>query len=396
MGSIIAGQRFGKLVTRQLIPGTKKSPRRNPGWLCDCDCGEVAHFVATDNLARDLSKSCGCNRRQGRTIDESRFSLSDTADEAYWLGMMATDGNVSSPPVFSVKLSLSAVDANHVSAFARFLGSNANPKITARPNSGFGGGPTATFAVGSKQIAKSLAAQGIHPRKTWTVRPWDGPEHLLPHYWRGCVDGDGSVIVGRGPRREFCVHFCGNEAMVRGMSEFVRRHTGNPGYIGARITAAQAKLPAPKVFAHVRWGGLDQCKAVLRLLRYDDLDAVALERKRVNAHTILSTETGHPCEAIGRDELLASFQECRSWSGVARRFGVSVDGVIGRVARLGIREHDVESMRSPVGRSSNRERQYPPDVLRAAYERLGTWGAVAASTGMSRVTVRQIMRRAPQ
>ena len=28
-----------------------------------------------------------------------------------------------------------------------------------------------------------------------TLQPWDGPAHLMPHYWRGLFDGDGSITI---------------------------------------------------------------------------------------------------------------------------------------------------------------------------------------------------------
>jgi 5-methylcytosine-specific restriction endonuclease McrA len=47
----ITGQRFTRLTVKEFIGGGK--------WLCVCDCGTEKAFY-TQNLKRELSKSCGC------------------------------------------------------------------------------------------------------------------------------------------------------------------------------------------------------------------------------------------------------------------------------------------------------------------------------------------------
>jgi hypothetical protein len=52
----MAGQRFGRLL---VVKRTGLTSDRSAIWLCECDCGSVAH-VPRHALARGLTKSCGC------------------------------------------------------------------------------------------------------------------------------------------------------------------------------------------------------------------------------------------------------------------------------------------------------------------------------------------------
>ena len=40
-------------------------------------------------------------------------------------------------------------------------------------------------------------SHGITAKKTDALQPWDGPADLMPHYWRGLIDGDGSITHQR-------------------------------------------------------------------------------------------------------------------------------------------------------------------------------------------------------
>lgn len=58
MGKFIdlTGQRFGRLVVKELVPS---DGRKGTFWLCQCDCGNTT-VVAGQELRRGGTKSCGC------------------------------------------------------------------------------------------------------------------------------------------------------------------------------------------------------------------------------------------------------------------------------------------------------------------------------------------------
>lgn len=62
MGKIrdITGQRFGRLVA---VRPTDKRLSGSVIWECKCDCGNTT-YVASGNLIRDNTTSCGCYRKE--------------------------------------------------------------------------------------------------------------------------------------------------------------------------------------------------------------------------------------------------------------------------------------------------------------------------------------------
>src|ERR1051326_8227408 len=56
------GQRFGRwLVIGPRIPSSRPEHRRQPQWLCRCDCG-TERYVDQPNLIQGLSRGCHCER----------------------------------------------------------------------------------------------------------------------------------------------------------------------------------------------------------------------------------------------------------------------------------------------------------------------------------------------
>lgn len=54
----LIGQRFGKLVVKELLPSNGKGHRR---WNCLCDCGNM-HIATTGNLKSGHATNCGCSK----------------------------------------------------------------------------------------------------------------------------------------------------------------------------------------------------------------------------------------------------------------------------------------------------------------------------------------------
>lgn len=97
------------------------------------------------------------------------------------------------------------------------LGSN-------RPLGHYRGCVSASF--GSRYLVASLGRLGIGPRKSATVEPWDGPADLMPHYWRGLFDGDGS-IYRISVRRDWYLSLCGSQACVDAFAAWAKSICGS-------------------------------------------------------------------------------------------------------------------------------------------------------------------------
>ena len=142
---------------------------------------------------------------------------------------LATDGNVYGS---RIQINLAKQDEDHLRKWIDFLG--ADMAIKQRTRAGIGNRTKpyelVSCAFRSKVMVTDLLNHGITPKKSFTVKPWDGPEHLMTHYWRGCVDGDGWV-------RPNAIGFCGNIDMVDGFCKFIYNAMG----INGRTTQKEGK-----------------------------------------------------------------------------------------------------------------------------------------------------------
>jgi hypothetical protein len=125
--------------------------------------------------------------------DTSLFDEIDTGSKAYWLGFISADGCVTDNGV--VRIALAGQDEGHLVKLKRDLQAThpirgVTPKGRAKHQS--------ALSINSRKLAGGLRAHGVVPRKSLTMKPpTKVPLHLLRHYWRGMVDGDGSLFVSR-------------------------------------------------------------------------------------------------------------------------------------------------------------------------------------------------------
>lgn len=180
--------------------------------------GEIlGHGKSTVNalIARhggELRQRPGCER-------PDYFEQVDTPEKAYWLGFIAADGciitNAKYPEGSHLAVQLAICDKGHLVKLKEALGAHA-AVVTGTQQRESGPRQWAALAVGSRRLTLSLLALGIGPRKSATVEPWDGPPELMPHYWRGLFDGDGSIARKTSDQHQMIL--CGSEACVRGFA----------------------------------------------------------------------------------------------------------------------------------------------------------------------------------
>lgn len=154
--------------------------------------------------------------RRRYTLDETFFERIDTEHKAYFLGLLASDGTVSTR---SVWLMLQARDVHILRDLRAAMGSNAriferkiDPKFPNR-------GPYKFIYFGSHKLVADLTKLGITARKSLTLKYPKVPKHLERHFIRGLLDGDGSV-----KQASFCFH--GTESIVDGIQLAVFSRTG--------------------------------------------------------------------------------------------------------------------------------------------------------------------------
>lgn len=273
------------------------------------------------------------DRTYRATIDETRFAEVTDEESAYWLGVLFTDGYVITKSNI-IGLALSASDRALVERFADFLGYAPGPRL--RPYSAGGlvrkTGHRCELVVKSQTVVGNLARLGMHDRKTWTVKPWGGPDHLLKHFWRGAMDGDGSISwAGNG---NAAMEFCGNEAMVTGFAAFVGRQTGSAGSVRSKLAVgSEAKRLGLRNY-QVRWHGNQVCKTIATLL-YDGT-AISLARKQEVADRLIAHKPAYWLRHITREEVAALYRTHGTWESAARAVGCKRERLTYHVRKFGL------------------------------------------------------------
>lgn len=99
-------------------------------------------------------------------------------------------------------------------------------------------------------MTEDLRRFGVTPRKSLTLRVGGGVEHS-PHFWRGAVDGDGSLslrLYGRGRRsaRPYCSLVSASAAFVEQFEAFVEKVAGS-----AKAGVLMRRKLAGPIYSHV-------------------------------------------------------------------------------------------------------------------------------------------------
>lgn len=165
--------------------------------------------ISKETVFKEVRRA-GVDMPQGRPrsceIDDHAFDVL-TPESLYWIGFLFADGCLhqdgSGSPALVV--GLSAVDRGHLEKLRAFLKSThaisdlppRNSKPIHKGGPDIKTGPSAYFRVRSKRIFEALSGRGI-VTKSARVPPPDVAQSR--DFWRGAVDGDGTVTVNRQQR----------------------------------------------------------------------------------------------------------------------------------------------------------------------------------------------------
>ncbi len=163
-------------------------------------------------------------------LNERAFA--DAANDptaAYVVGLLFADGCItrSSAKRAQITIGLSGDDGRHLEMVRDFLGSD-HPLVHKEKGGSFERSKFSTvLRVSSAVMADDLARYGVVPRKSLTAEARGGVE-ASRDFWRGVVDGDGSIWLQRtGPYPNSVFPFmnlCGSLATVRQFKHFLNAH----------------------------------------------------------------------------------------------------------------------------------------------------------------------------
>ena len=195
------------------------------------DVDLAAEFGVSRSYCRTASVKDGAGARPFKRrlpLREDAFA-EITPESAYWAGMLMADGCVMKK---CVRLALAAEDAAHIEKFRRFLGSGHKIHIYARgPWKGYQRQNLHSLSVSCQPMVDDLAALGIVPRKSG--KEFAGPAVAMnPDFWRGVIDGDGTLYLSvREGRTRPVLSLCnGGPALLeqfRTFAQTIADFTGN-------------------------------------------------------------------------------------------------------------------------------------------------------------------------
>jgi intein/homing endonuclease len=126
------------------------------------------------------------------SINKNLMDCIDTEEKAYWLGFFYADA-YNNEKLGRLVVELQERDKEHLCKCARFFGQPRTPFIQNKN----GGKYTAyRLELNSKHLTKSLARQGCHQTKSFTITfPEWLDKNLITHFIRGYFDGDGCIYI---------------------------------------------------------------------------------------------------------------------------------------------------------------------------------------------------------
>ena len=189
----------------------------------ECDCGkEFGMRQANYNyqLKNGKTISCGCkSQRFGDGTHKTKYAYNKdyfkelTPDSAYILGLLLTDGNMTKntgdKTRNEIRLTLHSDDKYMLETISGLIKNDTTVFKKTDSN-------CYNLVINQKDIYQDLLNWGLYPNKSSTITPH---KDLLNSrdFWRGCVDGDGSLGVYN---NSFTLSMCGTKGMVDSFANY--------------------------------------------------------------------------------------------------------------------------------------------------------------------------------
>ena len=223
-----------------------------------------------------------------------RFVVEWNPPLAYALGLMATDGNLSGR---RGQLSLVSKDADQIETLRRCLHLEA-PIARVSSSTGF----FHKVQWCDHGLYNWFLDLGLTPAKSRTIGPLTVPDELFADFFRGCIDGDGSVVVyvdryhaARRPKYVYERLYISLVSASRRFLEWIQASVRRIASVSGAIQSNGRRQPP--VWA-LRYAKAES----IRLLgwMYYSADVPCLVRKRDKAVKFLAPLGQKPARSVGR------------------------------------------------------------------------------------------------
>lgn len=154
---------------------------------------KVKSFYQKTGLKRNVFGEAGVTlggRKRSFTYNESFFKEVTTESQAYFLGLLSADGNISMD-LTRIEIQLLVEDKSVLEKFQEAIGGTSSRLALRDYNKRK---PMYRLALSSKRMVSDLVSWGITPRKTHTLKiEREISPSLIKHFLRGLWDGDGHI-----------------------------------------------------------------------------------------------------------------------------------------------------------------------------------------------------------
>lgn len=149
---------------------------------------------------------------------DSYFSMIDSEDKAYFLGLIVSDGHNTGK---GVAIKLQEKDKEILEMFKIKTKTTNNLNFYNLNNKKHQN--QYSIQINSKMVSKDLEKYGITQNKSLTAIFPDIPEELYSHFIRGVFDGDGCIHEGK---NKYFFTICGTELLINKIQEILIKSCG--------------------------------------------------------------------------------------------------------------------------------------------------------------------------
>ncbi|NTV65417.1 MAG: hypothetical protein HGA65_18045 [Oscillochloris sp.] len=203
--------------------------------------------------------------RKPRTVDFFRVW---SPEMAYVLGYWWADGCMYiKPSTTAHEVKFASKDRSHLELIAQTIGESQHTRPVTKDSDCY------DMTYCSKEMYYDLLALGGTPHKSHTTTMPAIPADQLPHFVRGCVDGDGT-LVWNGDRPVIQI-YSASSALLSGLGQTIEAATGIP----------TPTIVANRTLYYIKWSTI-RAKCLAAWL-YAENPGLALDRKAAIAAKFL-------------------------------------------------------------------------------------------------------------
>lgn len=142
-------------------------------------------------------------------MNKDLFTDFTKEEDSYFFGLLLTDGNISSKRN-TISLGLQARDKHILDSYKVYVGHPTDVSL-------YNKGKSYRYCFNSKELKEVLMSQNLLPQKSKKEQLPNFDWKTNRHFWRGVVDGDGSLFYTKGSLK---VSLCGSKEVLEGFNLF--------------------------------------------------------------------------------------------------------------------------------------------------------------------------------